>query len=423
MRKSLLTIIICLISAMLLAGCSAASDNSLADKPETAGEDAKIAEDSEEETEDSDDESDKKAHEKKTKKKASKKEEEIEESAALTKSECEDEVEKLMNAEPVTPDNSELLLEMANCVTSLWIEDSGVIFSEMDNDYKESLRMRFFDLIFYGGTELSKATADDFDPSSGVPLEDAAQIFKEAYGENDFTPGEYEDVKDGRLFPTFGAGDAIHVIEHMQIFEDEDYYLLSGPIISISDAEGDLFEGYGDILFAKNPASRYKVTLLYGRYRNESVNISSVETSSTLPASKDKSYEAANLIDKDYTTVWVEGASGDGIGETITIHLGKEQPVYGVQIISGYTASYKQYSENGIPTSFTADFGNGAVAKGSLDEYYIGEQDSSEELANCSRSRIELDKPAITDTITITITGVKPGAKYDDTCASEVWVY
>ena len=38
-----------------------------------------------------------------------------------------------------------------------------------------------------------------------------------------------------------------------------------------------------------------------------------------------KSYAAENLIDNDYTTVWVEGASGDGIGETITIHLSKEQ--------------------------------------------------------------------------------------------------
>ena len=63
------------------------------------------------------------------------------------------------------------------------------------------------------------------------------------------------------------------------------------------------------------------------------------------------------------------------------------------------------------------------MRKSLLDEYYIGEQDPPEELANCSRSRIELDKPAVTDTITITITDAKSGAKYDDTCASEVWVY
>lgn len=391
-RKSLLAIIICLIGAMLLAGCGAASDINSSDKPEITEKKAEVTEDSRE-------------------------------SAALTEAECEAEVEKLIETEPVAPDNAKLLLEMANCVTTSWIEKSGVIFSEMDNDYKERLRMRFFDLIFYGGPELSEATAANFDPASGVPLKDVEEISRDLYGEDDFTVGEYEDVKDGCFFPAFGAGDAIHVIEHMQIFEDEDFWLLSGPIICISDAEGDRFEGYGDILFAKNPDSRYGVTLLYGRCRNEAVKISSVETSSTLPASKDKSYAAENLIDNDYTTVWVEGASGDGIGETITVHLGKEQPVYGIQIVSGYTASYKQYSDNGVPTEFSVDFGNGAVAQGSLEEYYISEQDPPEELANCSRSRIELDKPEVTDTITITITGAKSGAKYDDTCASEVWVY
>ncbi len=41
MRKSILTIIICLISAMLIAGCGAASDSSSADKPEKVEEEIK----------------------------------------------------------------------------------------------------------------------------------------------------------------------------------------------------------------------------------------------------------------------------------------------------------------------------------------------------------------------------------------------
>ncbi len=423
MRKTLLAIIICLIDAVLIAGCGAAAGGNDTAKTEAAGEDAKTAEDSEEETETSDDEDTQKTSGKESKKNTSEETKEAEVPAALTGSECGDEVEKLLQTEPVTPDNAELLSEMAYCVTSLWIDDPGVIFSEMDNDQKERLRMKFFDKIFYGGPELKKATADDFDPEAGVPLEDCESIFKDAYGEDDFVPGEYEDVRDGCLFPTFGAGDAIHVIEHMQIFEDDDYYLLSGPIISISDTEGDLFDGYGDVLFKKNPDSRYGVTLLYGRYREGTAGISSVEASSTLPASKDKSYAAENLIDGDYTTVWAEGASGDGTGETITIHLDKEQPVYGVQIVCGYTAGYKQYNDNGVPTEFKADFGNGASAEGSLEDYYISESYGSEDLAASSRCRIELDKPATTDTVTLTITGARSGAKYDDTCASEVWVY
>ena len=73
-RKSLATIIICIISVMILAGCGTATESNSADKPEAVEEDAEIAEDSEDEAEDSDDEDDQKAHEKKSKKKASEQE-------------------------------------------------------------------------------------------------------------------------------------------------------------------------------------------------------------------------------------------------------------------------------------------------------------------------------------------------------------
>ncbi len=134
-RESFFKIIICLICAMLLAGCGSSMPGKIDpnDKPEKINEeteedgadsgkdvlDAEITEDSEKESETP---------------------------VALTEAECEDEVEKLLKTAPVTPGNSELLSEMANCVTSSWIDDSGVIFSQMDNAYKERLRMRFFDL-------------------------------------------------------------------------------------------------------------------------------------------------------------------------------------------------------------------------------------------------------------------------------------
>ena len=46
-RKSLATIIICIISVMILAGCGTAAESNSADKPEAVEEDAEIAEDSE----------------------------------------------------------------------------------------------------------------------------------------------------------------------------------------------------------------------------------------------------------------------------------------------------------------------------------------------------------------------------------------
>ena len=45
------------------------------------------------------------------------------------------------------------------------------------------------------------------------------------------------------------------------------------------------------------------------------------------------------------------------------------------------------------------------------------------DLAAMNRFKVGLDEPVVTDTITITITGAKKGAKYDDICISEIWVY
>ena len=47
--KSLATIIICIISVMILAGCGTVTESNSADKPEAVEEDAEIAEDSEKE--------------------------------------------------------------------------------------------------------------------------------------------------------------------------------------------------------------------------------------------------------------------------------------------------------------------------------------------------------------------------------------
>jgi hypothetical protein len=68
------------------------------------------------------------------------------------------------------------------------------------------------------------------------------------------------------------------------------------------------------------------------------------------------------------------------------------------------------------------DFGKGNIKEGSM-EGYAYEGFTSENLADCNRSKVELDEPVMTDTITITITGAEKGEKYDDTCVSEIQVY
>ncbi len=217
--------------------------------------------------------------------------------------------------------------------------------------------------------------------------------------------------------------DPWHIVENALIFEDDNYILLAGPAFYEDNGGTIEYLGSADILFEKNPDSRYGVTLLYGRYREAYVDAASVETSSELPKSGNKTYAGSNLIDGDYTTIWSEGVSGTGVGETITIHLKNIQLVYGVVICNGYTASFEQYTNNGLITDVEVDFGDGATVEVNDIEGYAYEGYTSENLVEANSFSVELEEPVMTDTITITIKGAKKGTKYEDTCVSEVSIY
>lgn len=349
-------------------------------------------------------------------------------SVAGTDDECRTEIELLLGTEAVRPAETELLAEMARCVTFARIlDEQGVMFSEMDVDRKAALRTQIFKEVMWGETAFSGAIPMEdgegrFDADKVVSLEAVTSFFCDVYGEHNFTPAIYERVEDGYILLSYGDGDPWEIVEHMQFFEDENHYLLTGPAFYEDNGGTTAFKGYADILFAKNPDSRYGVTLLYGRYRDEKINVISVDTSSELQAANGKTYSGMNLIDGDYSTVWVEGVSGTGVGETITLHLDKIQLVYGVQICNGYTASYDLYNKNGTLTDVKIDFGNGKVMESSVGGYAF-EDIADDYLAECNMNKVELDEPVMTDTITITITGAKQGVKYDDTCVSEVRVY
>ncbi len=352
-----------------------------------------------------------------------------EEPESLTAAEYNAIIDRLMQTEPVHPAETELLSQMARLVTlSKVIDEKGVIFSEMDNFDKAILRRHILDAVMWGESDLYQAISIEsaegrYDADSIVALEDAEALFKDIYGEKEFTPSEYETVEDGYILLSFGDGDPWHIVEHMQFFEDDDFFLLTGPAFYEDNGGSISFLGCADILFSKNPDSRYGVTLLYGRYRDSDINVTSVETSSELPASGSRTYSGKNLIDGDYTTVWAEGVPGNGVGETITLHLEKEQPVYGILICNGYTASYEQYINNGMLTDVDVDFGNGTHAEGHELEGYGGEKYTAQDLADMNLGKAELEEPVMTDTITITITGARPGEKYDDICVSEISVY
>lgn len=395
-----------IMCGLLIAGCGAnAASSADTGEPETKQEETK-------------DNSQKSKKNKKSKRKK-------DTAPEVSKEQCAEEIESLLKTEPVRPDNAAVLKAMTDCATCAGaVDKDGAIFSELDNDRKAWLRYRFLEAVMWGDSDLYEEIAKVLDDDTRVvPVEDAKKLFLDAYGDGEFTPTEYERVEDGNIIPQFGDGEAVDLVMAAQYFEDDDYILLTGPMFYESNGEGEKYEGCADVLYSKNPSSRFGATLLYGRLRDANINITSVETSSELPSSGGKSYSGKNLIDNDPTTVWAEGVSGTGVGETVTLHLDKTQPVYGIQIVLGYTASYDLYNDNGLPTDLDVDFGGGVHAEGHDLEGLGNENFSAQDLADMNRYRIGLEEPVMTDTVTITITGAKKGAKYDDICVSEVLVY
>ena len=347
----------------------------------------------------------------------------------LSASECEAEIDKLLQTEEVKPKNEDILAEMAHCVSASCVLEygDGMVFSEMENRCKAFLRRQIINDVMLEGNPFSGAIAakdstGEIEAEKVIPLEDAKALFKDVYGEENFTPFESEQVQDGFIPFSFADGEPWNSIEHMKYYEDEGYYLFTGPGFYADNSGDTSFLGYADILFAKNPESRYGVTLLYGRYRNDKIAVTSVETSSEHEPIGEKTYTGNNLIDGNYATVWVEGVDGTGVGETITLHLDKKQLVYGVMICNGYTESTKLFNENGKLTGVVVDFGNDKIAKGEMDGYAVDDA-ATEYLAGLNSSTVEPDEPVMTDTIIITITGADKGEKYEDTCVSEILVY
>ena len=347
----------------------------------------------------------------------------------LSASECEAEIDKLLQTEEVKPDNEEILNEMVHCVAVSCVLEygDGMVFSEMENRCKAFLRRRIIEDVFlqndnpFSGA-IKLKDGDENSATMAVPVDEAVALFKDVYGEENFTPFETEQVQDEFMPFTFSDGESWNSIEHMKYYEDEGYYLITGPGFYSDNSDDTSFLGYADILLAKNPASRYGVTLLYGRYRDERIKVTSVETSSELQPAGGKTYGGMNLVDRDYTTVWAEGVQGTGVGETIVLHLDKKQPVCGVMICNGYTENDELFTANGTVTKANVDFGDNNIVIGEMGGYAY-EGLATEELAGMNNNCIEPKEPVETDTIIITIMGAEKGETYDDTCLSEIVVY
>ena len=139
--------------------------------------------------------------------------------------------------------------------------------------------------------------------------------------------------------------------------------------------------------------------------------VTRASASSTLPTDQYASYGAQNLIDGNVTTCWAEGASGLGIGESVTLSGDERQTFSAFSIANGYQKSESLYHKNPRATRLGVSVDGKKVMDVDLPDNEFG-----------SITRFELPEPVDGNSITFTIEAATPGSKYEDTSISEITV-
>lgn len=127
--------------------------------------------------------------------------------------------------------------------------------------------------------------------------------------------------------------------------------------------------------------------------------------SSNLPASKVSNYKASNICDQDPATAWVENAGDHGVGEWVLLETDPTRIVTGVRIINGY-AKAKAFAPNSRVSQALLELSDGTRVNVTLGD------DQAPQTFSLGPTR--------TYFIKLTILGVYPGNKYQDTCISEI---
>ena len=141
-----------------------------------------------------------------------------------------------------------------------------------------------------------------------------------------------------------------------------------------------------------------------------------LRSSSHLAPQGENYYDVYRLFDGQMGTAWVEGVSGGGVGEFITLRLiaiagNVENYIYlnGFEINNGYCKDRETWIKNGRVKKIRIYLNERGIFNGNLED-------------NMREQRISLGSHLvkIDDVIKIEIRGVYPGSKYEDTAISEL---
>ncbi|MEA4962438.1 DUF5050 domain-containing protein [Lutispora sp.] len=135
--------------------------------------------------------------------------------------------------------------------------------------------------------------------------------------------------------------------------------------------------------------------------------------------------------EEQFTTLWVEGAKGSGIGEWIKLESGRidangkktamTQTINGIQILNGHIKSKELYFANNRVKKIQIEFSDGSSIIKELDDEFAEYDKSFGEYFGVQE--IFFDREIDTDYIKISILDVYRGNKYDDTCISGIQIF
>lgn len=121
-------------------------------------------------------------------------------------------------------------------------------------------------------------------------------------------------------------------------------------------------------------------------------------------------HSADRLIDGDISTAWVEGMSGQGIKESVSVYFDGEYLINGIKINAGYQKNDELYSKNSRPAKVGIVFSDGT--------YEVHELDDVNNVQD-----IVFYGAMVTSKVSLMIEDVYSGTKYEDTAISEISIY
>ncbi|WP_027728401.1 hypothetical protein [Treponema sp. C6A8] len=122
-------------------------------------------------------------------------------------------------------------------------------------------------------------------------------------------------------------------------------------------------------------------------------------------------YPPINILDGNFENTWCEAEqNGPGIGESITIEFSEPVSFDEIQIVNGFATKDYYKKNNRVKTIVLTQ-----VAK---KHFQQKEYTLKDDIADWQSIKFDLDQTA--QTITIKITDVYKGTKYDDTCLDDI---